>query len=1031
MKHNYQILKRLVLLIVTVFSISSAYAQNKTVTGKVTSSEDGAPIPGVNIIVKTTTTGTVTDVDGQYAVVVEEDDILVFSSIGYATQEVPVAGRSVIDLALAVDVQSLQEIVVVGYGEQKKATATGSISSVEGINLQRSPATNVTNNLAGRLPGLVAVTRTGEPGNDNSMLRIRGANTLGDNSPLIVIDGIANRDMSRLKSADIESITVLKDASAAIYGAQAANGVILVTTKRGSEGNLQVNVNLNQGWSAPTVLPEMADAASYAQMINEIKYYAGQPARYTPEEIQKFKDGSDPLLYPNTDWFAETVKPLSPQYFADISLSGGTERLKYFVSLGTNYQDGMYYNSATNYSQSDFRSNIDAKLSNNIRLSVDLLGRQENRNYPGITGQGQLDPFWAMNRAYPYLPARWPNGLPGPDVEYGANSTVIVTDATGYDRNKRYVMQSNMKLDITVPWVKGLVITGNAAFDKDILNRKLFQKPWYLYSWDRQSYDANNQPVLLKGKRGFPEPRLTQSMSDASRTTLYGLINYSRTIANNHDLKLLVGSERREGESMYFWAFRRNFASTVIEQMDAGGDYLKNNGGSAAADARLNYFGRFNYAYSEKYLAEFVWRYDGSFIFPEDTRFGFFPGVSLGWRISQEDFWKNNVSFVDELKIRGSWGQTGNDRIDPYQYLSSYGYNGTHVFNQNTEVNAVRELRIPNPNVTWEVANQSNIGFDAQMFNGRLSITGDYFHNLRTNILWWKNASVPASTGLSLPRQNIGEVINQGFEFLVAYQNTISDFNYTVSVNGSYAKNKIKFWDETPGVPEYQKSTGRPMNAKLYYNAIGIFRDEEAVDAYPHWPSARAGDIIFEDVNNDGVINGLDKVRNEKTDLPTFTGGMSIDLGYKNFYASILIQGAAGAVRSYRTFSGEAGNFLMDDVRGRWTEDNMDATKPRTWNRSKEYWMTDGEPNNTYWLRSSDYLRLKNLEIGYNIPNGVINKVGIDALRIYFSGSNLFTFTSMVDWDPESPDYSPTSIWVNSQVYPLMKVYNFGLALTF
>jgi TonB-linked SusC/RagA family outer membrane protein len=623
------------------------------------------------------------------------------------------------------------------------------------------------------------------------------------------------------------------------------------------------------------------------------------------------------------------------------------------------------------------------------------------------------------------------NGLPGPDVEYGANSTVIVTDATGYDRNKTYVMQSNMKLDITIPWVEGLSITGNAAFDKDIHNRKVFQKPWYLYTWDRQTYDGNNQPVLVKGKRGFPEPRLTQSLSDASRTTLNALLNYNRTIAENHELKFLLGTERREGESMSFWAFRRNFASEKIEQMNAGGDYLKDNGGSARADARLNYFGRVNYAFSEKYLAEFVWRYDGSYIFPEDTRYGFFPGVSIGWRISQEEFWKNNVSFVDELKIRGSWGQTGNDRIAPYQYLSSYGYNGTHVFNQNVEVNAVRELRIPNPNITWEVANQSNIGFDGQMFNGRLSVSGDYFHNLRTNILWWKNASVPATTGLSLPRQNIGEVVNQGFEFLIDYQNEIRDFSYGVSLNGSYAKNKIKFWDETPGVPEYQQSTGRPMYAKLYYKAIGIFRDQTAVDGYPHWPGARPGDIIFEDVNKDGEINGLDRVRNEKTDIPTFTGGVSINLGYKNFYTSMLIQGAAGAVRSYRTFSGEAGNFLMDDVEGRWTEDNMDATKPRTWNRSKEYWMTDGEPNNTYWVRNSDYLRVKSLEIGYNVPDALLSKAGIDDLRIYFSGSNLFTLTSMVDWDPESPDSSPSSIWVNSQVYPLMKVYNFGLALTF
>lgn len=327
---------------------------------------------------------------------------------------------------------------------------------------------------------------------------------MGDNSPLIVVDGISNRSIDRLDPSDIQNITVLKDASAAIYGAQAANGVILITTKRGASGKLQVDVNLNAGLTTPTVLPKMADAATYAQLINEIKHYANEPLRYTDEEIQKFKDGSDPWNYPNTDWFKETVKPWSKQNYQNVSISGGSETLRYLVSIGHNYQDGMYYNSATNYSQVNFRSNIDAKLSKNIRLSVDLQGNQEKRNYSGITGDGALNPFWAMNRAYPYLPAKWPNGLPGPDVEYGANSTVIVTDATGYDKNIAYIMQSNVKLDITIPWVSGLSITGNLAIDKNIQTRKLFMKPWYLYTLT--GFDANNEPILVKGKRGRRNP---------------------------------------------------------------------------------------------------------------------------------------------------------------------------------------------------------------------------------------------------------------------------------------------------------------------------------------------------------------------------------------------------------------------------------------------------------------------------------------------------------------------------------------------
>ena len=1015
-------------------SIEGIQQKQLKVTGKVTDS-NGQPMTGVTVSVSGTSKAVITDANGMYSLPLNVNDkVISFSFIGMKKQEVQLDGKTIINISLESDTKTLEEVVVVGYGTQKKATITGSITAVTGDALKKYSSPNVSNSLAGRLPGLVVVTPTGEPGNDASLLRIRGSNTLGNNSPLIVIDGIPNRSLDRLNPATVESITVLKDASAAIYGAQAANGVILVTTKRGTTGKPTIELTLNQGWTSPTVLPKMADAATYAQLLNEIKYYAGQPARFTAEEIQKYKDGSDPWKYPNTDWFKETVKPLSPQRYGNLSLSGGVERLKYFVSIGSNFQDGMFRNGATNYSQADFRSNLDAKISDNIRLSFDLAGRQENRNYPGIGGgggEGALNTFWAMNRAYPYLPAKWPNGLPGPDVEYGANPTVIVTDATGYDRQKTYVMESNMKLVINVPWVKGLTITGNASIDKTILNRKRFQKPWYLYNWDGLTYDANKQPLLMAAKKGFTDPMLQQWMNDANRTTLNGLINYERIFDGKHEIKVLVGSERISGNAMDFWAFRRYFTSEVLDQMFAGGDLLKDNGGAASNNARLNYFGRVNYSLDSRYLAEFVWRYDGSYIFPAGKRFGFFPGVSLGWRVSEEGFWKNSIPLVNDLKIRGSWGKTGNDLIDPYQFMTTYGYNSIYVFNQNASEKTLRALRIPNPNVTWEVANQSNIGFDGQMLNGKIIFSADYFYNLRTNILWYKNASVPSSTGLSLPRQNIGEVINKGFEMQLGYNNKVGGFSYQVSVNGAYAKNKIKFWDETPGIPDYQKSTGQPMNARLYYQAIGVFKDQAAVDAYPHWANARPGDIIFEDVNKDDVINGLDRVRSSKTSIPTFTGGFNINLQYKNLYTNILFQGAAGAERSYRTFSGEAGNFLYNDIKDRWTVNNPSSTNPRTWNRTLEYWMTDGEPNNTFWVRSSNYLRLKNIEIGYNVPSNVIKKMGAETLRIYVSGQNLLTLTGMKDFDPESPDDAASSIWVNSQVYPLNKTINFGITVTF
>jgi len=989
--------------------------QQLTVTGKVTD-EKGGTLPGVNIIEKGTTNGTVTDADGKYTIQVSSPDaILVFSFVGYKSQEVTVGNQNVVNVSLKEETIGLEEVVTIGYSTAKKATVTGSLATVKGDQIKQTPSINVSNSLVGHLPGLVSVTRTGEPGYDDAMLRIRGSNTLGDNSPLIVIDGIPDRNLTRLDPNDIASVTILKDASAAIYGSRAANGVILITTKRGEIGKPTIHVTMNQGWTQPTIIPPMSDAATYAQMINEINEYRGRPPKYTDEDIQKYKDGTDPWGHPNTDWFAATFKKAAQQKYGNVSVSGGTESIRYFVSVGGNFQDGIYKNSATYYNQANFRTNIDGKISKNIHLGFDIAGRQENRNYP-TRSSGAI--FRMLMRGKPNLPAYWPNGLPGPDIEYGDNPVVITTSQTGYNREKRYVFQSNTKLDITIPWVKGLSLTGNASIDKNFQNHKLWQKPWYLYTWDGTSYDDQGVPLLVKGQRGFSEPRLTQSMNDGQRMTLNAIVNYDRTFASVHHVKALVGYERIKGESMYFSAFRRYFVSTVVDQMFAGGDLEKDNGGSADQNARMSYFGRFNYDYAGKYLVEFVWRYDGSYIFPEDSRFGFFPGVSLGWRMSEENFWKKNLSLINYFKLRASWGQTGNDRIEPYQYMSSYAFdpNHTYVFNESVEEKILHESRIPNPNVTWEVANQTNVGFDGQMFDGKLAFSADYFYNYRTNILWWRNASVPATTGLTLPRENIGKVGNQGFEFDLSYHKRSGTFRYDIGVNGGYEKNKIIFWDETPGVPDYQKSTGHPMNTDLYYKAIGVFKDQAAVDAYPHWANARPGDIIFEDVNDDGVIDGLDRVRIDKNTLPRFTGGVTVSLGYRNFDLSMLLQGATGAIRIHDTESGEIGNFLVEDAEGRWTPDNPNASKPRTWNRDEEYWRNQ---DNTYWVRNTDYLRLKSLVIGYNIIN---NKGGINNLRVYFSGMNLLTLDKLKSFDPEV---------TSTTAYPLNRVFNFGVSLTF
>ena len=989
-------------------------AVDVTVSGTVTD-VSGQPLPGVTVSLPGTNIGTATDLDGKYTLNVPEGSTLVFSFIGFVSQNIAVDARSVIDVVLSEDMTSLEEVVVVGYGEQKKATITGSISSVSGEKLAAVPSINYSNTLSGRIPGLTAVTRTGEPGGDAATLRIRGANTLGNNSPLIVVDGIANRGLDRLNPTDIESITVLKDASAAIYGAQAANGVILITTKRGNIGAPEVTAEFNQGWAMPTMLPKMADARTYATMLNEISHYNGQPAIYSAEEIQQFGDGSDIWRYPNTDWFEETLKPSTQQRTGNLSVRGGSDNMNYFVSVGGNFQDGIYINSATNYSQANFRANLDGKISENIKLSFDVAGRQENRNYPTRSASSI---FSFLMRGKPTLHAYWPNGMNGPDIEYGDNPVVITTDQTGYDKDKIFDLNSRMNLDITLPWVKGLSITGNIAVDKTFQNNKLWQTPWYLYTWDGVTYNDNDEPHLVRGQRGYSDPRLRQAGTDTQRITLNGLINYSRSIADLHNISLLVGSERISGESMNYGGFRRYFISTAVDQLFAGGELEQSTFGSANKNARLNYFGRANYDFLGKYLFEFVFRYDGSYIFPAEGRYGFFPGVSAGWVMSEENFLKDRVSWINFLKVRGSWGQTGNDRIEPFQYLTSYGFGSTnYVFNEDWEDKTLSELRIANPNITWEVANQSNIGLDGQLFGGKFTFAADYFYNLRTNILWQRSASVPYTSGLTLPRENIGEVVNQGVELELGYQNTAGALSYSVSVNGGFQNNKIKFWDETPGAPEWQRSTGSPMNTSLVYKAIGVFKDQAAVDAYPHWVGARPGDVIFEDINKDGEIDGLDRIRTQKTDLPTFQGGLNIDLRYKNFYSNIFLQGAMGAQRNmYYEFQGEGGNFRVSDAEGRWTEENPSATKPRAWNRYSEYWRNY---TNTYWLEDSDYVRFKNLVVGYNFAHPML---GDAKVNVYFSGMNLFTWSTIEDHDPES---------TSNTAYPLNKVYNLGVVLTF
>jgi TonB-linked SusC/RagA family outer membrane protein len=1052
-----------------------AFAQSK-VSGKVVDAQ-GLALPGVSIVVKGTTTGTVSSAEGDYSLnLARGNETLVFSYIGFLSQEVAAAGKSTINITLASDDKMLNEVVVVGYGEQKKETVTGAVATVKGTDLVKSPAVNLSNSIAGRMPGVIATNASGEPGYDGAAIRIRGSNTLGNNDALIVIDGVPARagGIDRLNPADIESMSVLKDASAAIYGSRAANGVILVTTKRGKSGKPELSYSFNQGFGQPTVIPKMASAAEYAQLNNEINVYnlpsqywkdantafntTGSYTRpdngtiakaaYSPDDIKKFQDGSDPWAHPNTDWFGAALKNWSPQSRHTLQLVGGSENIKYLTSVNYQNQDAYYKNSATGYKQYDFRLNLDAKVSKYINLVTGVVGRQENRFFPTV---GAGDIFRMLARGYPNKPAFWPNGQPAPDIENGQQPVLVTTSATGYDRDTRYYLQSNASLNITNPWVPGLKLTASVALDKYIQQGKRWQTPWFVYSWDYTSYDpTTKEPQLQRVQKGPAQSTLNQYTNDQFNSLLSGILSYDRTIGANHAITLLAGITKEQSNSTGFSGFRQYFNSTAIDQLFAGSQTQQVANTTAAWQrARMSYFGRAAYNYKERYLVEFLGRYDGSYMFPRSSRWGFFPGVTAGWRISEESFFKKAAPIVSSLKLRASWGQLGNDQVyfngnlREYDYLPTYAYGDAANSNWGYVINGqvaqtLYENGVPNTKLTWEVANNADIGLEGSLLNGKIFFEFDVFQNKRSNILWRQSASIPQTTGATLPATNIGKVTNKGYEFRIGYNGQAGDFKYNVSVNGGYAKNTITFWDETPGAPEWQRSTGKPIpsnvndpnqqNGTLMYQYDGIFSTQADIDANKLDYSGvgasllRPGDMKLKDIDGNGKIDGNDRVRADRNNQPRFQGGLNAGVRYKNFDLSILFQASTGGQIFLQTESGTIGNFLQYSYDHRWTVDNPSTVDPRIVDRSNQYFSN----GTTYWLRSTDYVRLKNLEVGYTLPGTIGSKIGLNNLRVYVNGLNLATYAPAMKgiYDPESTNSA-------GQYYPQARVINAGLTLSF
>ncbi|MGZ3835980.1 MAG: SusC/RagA family TonB-linked outer membrane protein, partial [Mucilaginibacter sp.] len=777
--------------------------QNVTVTGTVTD-EKGNALPGVTVLLKGTKEGTATDLKGNFSIVVPNSGAtLVFSMTGYVPQELSVPAGGVLNVQLIADTKSLNEIVVVGYGTQKKATLTGSISQVKGSELLKSPQPNLSNSIAGRFSGVIVNNTSGEPGYDGSNITVRGLATTGSNNVLIVVDGVPGQigGLERLDPNDIESMSVLKDASAAIYGNRAANGVILITTKRGRTGKPSINYSFNQGFSSPTRLPKMADAATYAQIVNEINYYdntaGGLNQVYSADQIQKFKDGSDPLNYPNTDWEKQVLKNVTLQNQQNLSVTGGSEDVKYFVSAGTLYQDGLYKNGATKYHQYNFRSNIDASITKRLKVGLSLSGREEDRMFPE-TGAGDI--FRSIYRAYPTVSAFYPNGLPSYGIE-GNNPAVQSTDIGGTNNNPTQVFNGILRGSYTIPGIEGLSLDGFFSVDKSGAFDKNFSKPYNVYQYSSSSNIYT--PIIVGGNNS--NPMLFESQNNQSLVTSNIKLNYVRKFGL-HDINAFVGYEQSKNHLDYFDATRFNYLSSTLPELSQGGsaatDYL--NSGYSSNYTRRSVISRLAYSYDEKYLFEGQLRADGSSIFPSNKQWGYFPSASAGWRISKEDWFKNSVKFIDDLKLRASYGSLGNDNVNGFQYFDNYvlvgnGFvasvpgSGSNVIQPNVTLS-----KLANPNITWEVARKLDIGINATFLHD-FTIEAIYFQQKRSSILATRNASLPATSGIVnpygsdplVPSENIGKVNSNGFEGTLGYNHTGQDFSWGLSGNITYAKSKI------------------------------------------------------------------------------------------------------------------------------------------------------------------------------------------------------------------------------------------------
>ncbi len=1018
--YSYKILDKNI--VVTKGNLEATQQQGKRVTGKITDSSGGS-LPGVSVVVKGTTSGVITDNNGFYSISnIPDNAVLQFSFVGLKTQEIAVGGKSTINVTLADEAIGIEEVVAVGYGMQKKVNLTGSVASVNSKALEKMPPVgSTTNALAGRLPGLVYKQASGAPGRDAASLSIRGYG-----NALVIVDGVES-GFNNIDPNEIESVSILKDASAAIYGARAGNGVILVTTKRGKDGKPTITLNSSYSLQSATDYPERMSSGQWAEYDREKRMHQGAQQRFTEEDVKKFYAGTDPD-YPNTDWYNELIRPFAPMQQHNLTVSGGSDKIKYFGLLGFMDQESMWKNNGGNFQRFNIRSNIDAKITDDLSLQIDFSNINEFRRFPARE-DGVWHDFWCS----------YPNMLPSlPDPNKlswggagGLGGAVNSSDRNilGFSDNDVQDIKAAAALKYNFPFIKGLSAKLYINYAQNYNLQKTMWKPGAFYT-----YSFADKIYTLKGTWS-PEASLGHTNTRSRNITNQFSFNYDRVFAKNHTISALAMYETIDYSYDYIIAQRYHFLTPNIEYLFGGSTKDQYANGSASEMGRNSYIGRLNYSFKNKYLLETTFRADASAKFASDKRWGYFPSVSAGWKMSEESFIKDNLGWIDNLKLRGGLSNAGFDDVASFAYLSGYQFGVSYIFGSDIQ-KGLTSSGLANPNLTWEKMATYNVGIDYSVFQSKLYGELDVFYRKREGIAANRLLSLPSTFGASLPPENLNSSNDRGFEASLGTRGNKGDFTWDISGNISWSRAKWDHFEETeytdPEQARVYKMSGQWTDRVMGYKTDGLYTSQTEIDAIKFDQDGQGnktikpGDIKYIDVNGDKKLDWKDQVDLGKGNMPHWMFGLTSNFKYKNFDLSMLFQGAAGNYISIinpenGNFQGEAETISLQMFKNRWTEANNDphALFIRSGSQAQGGGFSD------FYFKKAGYIRLKTLNIGYNVPKQILQLAKITNLRVFMAGTNLLTLDRLKKYglDPESPSGS-------FLYYPQQRTLTLGINLT-